>query len=96
MSKFFPNFDIKSTIFFRTLARGLFPKLLDKALLCFKSIGTDGVISESCKKRDNFTYNYRKMTTLWMGVSAFSSNFGKRPLAKIGKNDRLNSKIGRN
>ena len=27
---------------------------------------------------------------------AFSSNFGKRPLVKIGKNDRLNIKIGRN
>ena len=27
---------------------------------------------------------------------AFSSNFGKRPLAKIGKNDRLDIKIGRN
>ena len=27
---------------------------------------------------------------------AFSSNFGKMPLAKIGKNVRLNIKIGRN
>ena len=25
-------------------------------------------------------------------IRAFSSNFGKRPLAKIGKNDRLNIK----
>ena len=25
---------------------------------------------------------------------AFSSNFGKRPLAKIGENDRLTSKLG--
>ena len=29
-------------------------------------------------------------------TKAFSSNFGKRPLAKIGKNDQLNSKTERN
>ena len=29
--KYFPNFDIKLIIFFPILARGLFPKLLDKA-----------------------------------------------------------------
>ena len=28
-----PNFDVKSIIFFPILARGLFPKLLEKALL---------------------------------------------------------------
>ena len=31
-----------------------------------------------------------------MTRQGFSSNFGKRPLAKIGKNDRLSIKIGRN
>ena len=32
----------------------------------------------------------------WYIFRAFSSNFGERPLAKIGKNNRLNFKIGRN
>ena len=41
---------------------------------------------ENCKK------NRKKM----LFSRAFSSNFGKRPLANIGKKDQLNIKIGRN
>ena len=38
-----------------------------------------------------------KVTILYVSpVRAFYSNFGKRPLAKIGKNNLLNIKIGRN
>ena len=55
------------------------------------------------QKKHNFV---RKGGSIVQGISymqtcqqyrAFSSNFWKRPLAKIGKkNDQLNSKIGRN
>ena len=39
---------------------------------------------------------YKFPTNTLIKCRAFSINFGKRPLAKIGKNDRLNIKIGRN
>ena len=36
---------------------------------------------------------YHDMTIAYREAGHFSSNFGKRPLDKIGKNDRLNIKI---
>ena len=44
------------------------------------------------KKRRKINYSH----DVYIIHRAFSSNFGKRPLAKIGENDRLNIKIGRN
>ena len=50
--------------------------------------------SRELSQSDSLEYPQHRFCS--RNTRAFSSNFGKRPLAKLGKNDQLNIKIGRN